>query len=589
MRILLLILNLFYFNSILGQSNVFNNTALEVKVVKLVCIENCGDPLLRKYRATDTLQYGGALRDGDPFKISIVNHSAKRQYYSLVDMGPAGDISLIFPMFNEDPEYYIIEPKTTLTINTIINVAPPFGVDKLILISGETARAGYWLKTLQEWQDTIQPESRGMERRNPRQFLQEMVWIMDGKPSVKFNECFFSLFNLATLPKKEDGAFALPRQASTSLSAVNKFQLLELFDVGCLDKKKSDNLFKKFPIVDVYQPLITYSTRGADPTDVETKTFVIKGSSTAEKGTRQVLVNGDQASLTKTSEKGERFAWSKEVELFPGKNSFTVISTTSEGFSNCEEFILNYNEKDGKVSGVGHNYSFFIGINQYANMPKLNCGQKDAKDVRNLLLSQYQFEPGYSFELYDERATQDNIDSVFRLLIDKLTPADNLVVYYAGHGILDKQFKGVGYWIPVDARRFKAGDYIPNYTIKNYIETLKAKHVLIFADACFSGSFFNIDRDVKFIEKLDAIKSRWLFCSGREEVVSDCMPNKHNSPFANYLVEFLSNYKGDGMTTSALYQLMSPAVTNNSNQTPIAGPVRETGDEGGEFVFKRKK
>ena len=79
---------------------------------------------------------------------------------------------------------------------------------------------------------------------------------------------------------------------------------------------------------------------------------------------------------------------------------------------------------------------------------------------------------------------------VIRLLDElraQLTERDNLLVYYSGHGVLDKQ-TGQGYWLPVDAEEDSQANWIPVHTVTTTLSAMTAKHVLVIADSCYSGT-----------------------------------------------------------------------------------------------------
>jgi hypothetical protein len=66
-----------------------------------------------------------------------------------------------------------------------------------------------------------------------------------------------------------------------------------------------------------------------------------------------------------------------------------------------------------------------------------------------------------------------------------LNRSDNLVIYYAGHGWLDND-ADEGDWLPVNARKDNMLAWISNSSITAILRALKAKHVLIVADSCYS-------------------------------------------------------------------------------------------------------
>ncbi len=239
------------------------------------------------------------------------------------------------------------------------------------------------------------------------------------------------------------------------------------------------------------------------------------------------------------------------------------------------------------------NYLIVIAANKYKNnkyWPNLKYAIKDTKDVIKVLFDRYNFDDKYTHELYDHQFTLENIETLFRNLITVVRSTDNVIVYYAGHGFYDKTLDE-GYWVPHPATR-STTEYLSNATLMKYISALQAKHVLIIADACFSGSLYtqkkrgsNMETHLskKYIDKVYKIKSRWLLASGRG-LVDDKMPNKENSPFANYLIDYLSK-KQTSFPAPLLFQNVKEKVTEHTDQIPLAAPLKDAGDMGGEFVI----
>ena len=99
----------------------------------------------------------------------------------------------------------------------------------------------------------------------------------------------------------------------------------------------------------------------------------------------------------------------------------------------------------------------------------------------------------------------------------KLKENDNLLIYYAGHGELDKS-ENRGYWLPVNASTKSRAEWISNQRIVDRVKATKAKHVLLMVDSCFSGSLMrggelseeNETIDKKYIERLKRKKLDWL-------------------------------------------------------------------------------
>jgi hypothetical protein len=236
----------------------------------------------------------------------------------------------------------------------------------------------------------------------------------------------------------------------------------------------------------------------------------------------------------------------------------------------------------------GRNYLLLIGIDAYAHCPRLSNAVADARAVREVLLEKYQFEPGDLHELYDAEATKIRIQSAFRTLAGKVTPQDNVLIYFSGHGFYDRLFEE-GYWIPVEGRydggTDYSGDYLANSAITSYLRGINSFHTFLVADSCFSGSIFTATRDLAFSEKLGAVPSRWGLSSGMVEPVADGFQGQ-GSPFANYFIECLRQNSGPYLLTSDLIQYVKKAVGMNARQQPVGSRLFGVDDRGqGEFIF----
>ena len=82
-------------------------------------------------------------------------------------------------------------------------------------------------------------------------------------------------------------------------------------------------------------------------------------------------------------------------------------------------------------------------------------------------------------------------------------------------------------------------------------------------------------------------QSRDALTSGGLEEVMDNGKNNH-SIFTYYLIKTLTENQQKYMDATQLYNDFKIAVANNSDQTPILQALRDTNDEGGQFVFIRK-
>ena len=231
----------------------------------------------------------------------------------------------------------------------------------------------------------------------------------------------------------------------------------------------------------------------------------------------------------------------------------------------------------------GNNYLLAIGIDKYQHWTPLDNAVKDARDLIQVLARQYQFDEEHITTLFDERATEANIYDAIRELKRKITPRDNLLVYYSGHGHYDEDFDE-GHWIPVDARTDTEDRFISNSNIIKRINAIDAQHILLIIDSCFSGSLVVKKRNTSIDEHF---RSRRIISSGRLETVSDGTPGQ-NSPFAGGLITYLKRNTKRAVNTTALVQYIKEFVAGKARQSPVDGRIQNSADEGGEFIFHLK-
>lgn len=217
--------------------------------------------------------------------------------------------------------------------------------------------------------------------------------------------------------------------------------------------------------------------------------------------------------------------------------------------------------------------------------PNLNNAKLDAERFIKVLTEKFGFsliqEP-----LFDDKATRRRIIESLNNLSSLLSKEDHIIIYFAGHGAINPKTKK-GYWIPNDAT-YSVGDYIPNSTVIDTIEGIEAKHILLISDSCFSGTFLTQTRaeSSNHYSKLLSQKSRWVFASGREEVVSDGQPGV-GSPFAVALTNYLESNTEPHISLSELVVAVSKFTGNMTNQQPIFAHIEGVGHKGGQMIFEQ--
>jgi hypothetical protein len=234
--------------------------------------------------------------------------------------------------------------------------------------------------------------------------------------------------------------------------------------------------------------------------------------------------------------------------------------------------------------------ALIIGVDQYDDpgIPDLQTAVHDAKAMAKVLKESYGFETSL---LLNRQVTRESLYNSLRKLASESKAEDSILIYYAGHGDLDRQYND-GWWIPADARGGNPVSYFDNVQIQKAMRSMAARHVLLISDSCYSGSLFGSSRavppviDEKYYLRLYNEKSRWGMTSGNKEPVDDRGTDGH-SVFAYQLLKELRGTEKKFFSTQELYTRIAPIIGNNSEQTPLCRPIRNTGDQGGEFVFVR--
>lgn len=324
------------------------------------------------------------------------------------------------------------------------------------------------------------------------------------------------------------------------------------------------------------------------------ESIVIKGKVTDESGVYEVVVNGVDASL------GSNGAFEVTVPLVIGKNDIIIRAVDLRQNSIEKKFFVLRKTTAGKVAKgdteelnlVFDNpqkapkyYALVMGANDYADgsITDLDNPINDATKLYNVLINRYTFEPGNVIFL--KNPTREQMINELDRLTRKITKNDNILIFFAGHGFWDKE-TDFGYWIPTDAKASSTANWMANSQIKDYIAAIKSKHTLLIADACFGGSIFRgrkaFEEGSSPLKKAYDAPSRKAMTSGNLTEVPD------RSVFLEQLVNRLSNNTKDYITAEEIFGSIKDIVINSSPVIPVYGDIKDSGDEGGDFVFVKK-
>ncbi len=246
----------------------------------------------------------------------------------------------------------------------------------------------------------------------------------------------------------------------------------------------------------------------------------------------------------------------------------------------------------------GKYYALIIANQEYEHIDSLKTPHSDAKRAKKILEEKYGFQVTMVLD--------GNNSTIMKAINDmdaRLGEADNLLIFYAGHGSRIKA-GGIesGYWLPSNATPPPDDTFwVSNEFVSRHLAYLKAKRVLVVADSCYAGllssepgHLFMGDKQVfseDYIRYKLPKKSRLLLSSGGDLPVLDNGGNGH-SVFASAFLDALDSAKGvisgPELFLKIKNQVTERAKVINFVQLPEFKAIKGTGHEVGDFFFVSK-
>ncbi|HWV31993.1 MAG TPA: caspase family protein [Dyadobacter sp.] len=243
------------------------------------------------------------------------------------------------------------------------------------------------------------------------------------------------------------------------------------------------------------------------------------------------------------------------------------------------------------------NRLFFVAIDKYDHWTPLQYPVSDCQRFLGVLKDFY----GFSDEnfviqpLFDDNAKTDIVFDEICYLADKdengelrIRPDENLIIYFSGHGHFDKNKEG--YWVPSDApilseRPSDLKKLISVSEVIRILSNIKAHHIVLIVDACFSEAFATMEIDVaqqSQSAEAEEVPSRWVLTAGRNGVVPD------KSPFADALIDILHNNADESVSINWLGAQITKQVRDNGFELePLCKSLVNQKYKLGEFFFHR--
>ena len=239
-------------------------------------------------------------------------------------------------------------------------------------------------------------------------------------------------------------------------------------------------------------------------------------------------------------------------------------------------------------------HALVVGISNYERWPKLPNAVKDAKEVGAKLR-----EMGFAVKLVLDPTSRE-MKTVLSEMVYDMGREENraLLFYYAGHGETETMADNtkLGYIIPRDCPLLNkdpmgfATHAISMKDIESTSLRIRAKHVLMLFDSCFSGSLFALVRAVPedITDKSNQPVRQYITAGREDEQVPD------RSMFKRCFLLGLegdADLTGDGyITGTELGMYLSDKVVNYTHrqQHPQYGKINNPDLDRGDFVFVPK-
>jgi hypothetical protein len=324
----------------------------------------------------------------------------------------------------------------------------------------------------------------------------------------------------------------------------------------------------------------------------------VMGRVQAPAGLASLTVNDRKAAVTPVG------VFEIAVMAVPGRSDVIIVAIDRQGKRAQRKFVIESGGESLAGSRMdtpppktrvdfGRYHALVIGNNAYENLPPLSTARADATAISGVLRRHYGMEVTTLLD-----ATRYDILSALNKLRSELGEEDNLLIYYAGHGELD-EVNDRGHWLPVDAEPDSSANWISNVALTDILNAMKANHVMVVADSCYSGaltrsSLAHLDAGIDeegrtaWIETMVKKRSRTALTSGGDAPVLDVGSGKH-SIFAKALLDVLGP-NADVMEGQRLYQEIAARVTvaaaeKKFDQRPQYAPIRFSKHESGDFFF----
>jgi len=215
-----------------------------------------------------------------------------------------------------------------------------------------------------------------------------------------------------------------------------------------------------------------------------------------------------------------------------------------------------------------------------------------------VLQSNYGLDSDRTMRLVNQGATLAEIERGIRAFGPggsmELSEDDQLVISFAGHGEEDPLTHETSF-VPYDGHIDSPSTWFRFDHLRSILRVIRAKHVLVISDSCFSGGVFrNASTQIPdeigetYAQRAYASKSRLMISSGGKEIVTDSGGGHGGSVFIEGILNSIAKRSNHWVLAEEIFRDARKFVVENSQQTPEFGGLERSGHDGGQIVLFRK-
>lgn len=228
-----------------------------------------------------------------------------------------------------------------------------------------------------------------------------------------------------------------------------------------------------------------------------------------------------------------------------------------------------------------------IANGDYLNLPDMAEAKSRGESMAKLLEQRY----GFRVERLVD-ASRYQVLAALNRLRETLTEKHNLLIYYFGHSASDAATQR-SWWQPVDAEPESRANWISSRVLSDHLELIPAKHVLVVADAAFSGVLTRsavprLPQGMSDTARAEHIREM-LDHRVRLVLSADSAAAPDDGSFSTVLLQVLEdNHKV--VEASEIYRQLSVKIAATASAPPVPipvfAPIRWAGASGGgDFFF----